>query len=130
TAFCPTARPECWAHPSTCALGADVEFVVLLRNPVQCHRFALCAAMRKLKLAALGVGLATIASVLALAGPASQLFSLHMSQHLLLIAVAAPLPVLGGIDIPVPPLAGWIIFVGLFPFWHWASAFQWAALHP
>ena len=86
--------------------------------------------MRKLKLAALGGGLATIAFVLALAEPASQLFSLHMSQHLLLIAVAAPLLVLGGLDIPMPPLASWAIFVGIFLFWHWPTAFQWAALHP
>lgn len=55
------------------------------------------------------------------------LFTVHMAQHLLLIAVAAPLLVLGGIEIRVPPIAGWALFVCTFLFWHWPAAFQWAA---
>jgi putative membrane protein len=48
----------------------------------------------------------------------------------LLIALAAPLLVLGGLEIRVPPLTGWGLFVSLFLFWHWPAAFQWAARHP
>jgi cytochrome c oxidase assembly factor CtaG len=59
-----------------------------------------------------------------------QLFAAHMGQHLLLIALAAPLLVLGGLRIPVAPVAGWTLFVAVFLFWHWPAAFQWAALHP
>lgn len=60
----------------------------------------------------------------------AMLFSAHMAQHLLLIAIAAPLLVLGGIEIRLPPLAGWTLFVAVFLFWHWPPAFQWAARHP
>lgn len=58
------------------------------------------------------------------------LFSAHMAQHLLLIAVAAPLLVLGGVTLRLPPLAGWTAFVCVFLFWHWPAAFQWAAQSP
>lgn len=58
------------------------------------------------------------------------LFAAHMAQHLLLIAVAGPLLVLGGITIRTPPVAGWSLFVAVFLFWHWPAAFQWAARHP
>jgi putative membrane protein len=61
---------------------------------------------------------------------AAQLFSIHMAQHLLLIAVAAPLLVLGGVEIRLPPLAGWALFVCIFLVWHWPAAFQWAAANP
>jgi putative membrane protein len=62
-----------------------------------------------------------------LAGPGAMLFSAHMTQHLLLIALAAPLLVLGGVEWRLPPIAAWILFVGVFLFWHWPAAFQWAA---
>jgi cytochrome c oxidase assembly factor CtaG len=53
-----------------------------------------------------------------------------MAQHLLLIAVAAPLLVAGGASLRIRPLWAWILFVGIFLFWHWPAAFQWAARHP
>jgi putative membrane protein len=55
------------------------------------------------------------------------LFSVHMAQHLLLITVAAPLLVLGGVQPRLPPLMGWALFVCIFLVWHWPAAFQWAA---
>jgi len=58
---------------------------------------------------------------------AAQLFAFHMAQHLLLIALAAPLAVLGGIGLRIRPVFAWPLFVGLFLFWHWPAAFQWAA---
>ena len=58
------------------------------------------------------------------------LFSAHMTQHLLLIAIAAPSLVLGGITLRISPVAGWIGFVCVFLFWHWPAAFQWAAVDP
>ncbi len=61
---------------------------------------------------------------------ADQLFAAHMMQHLLLIAVAAPLSVLAGAKFRLSPIAGWTIFVGVFLFWHWPAAFQWAAKYP
>jgi putative membrane protein len=57
------------------------------------------------------------------------LFCIHMTQHLLLIAIAAPLLAVGGIAVPVPPLAGWGVFIVIFLFWHWPVAFGWAATH-
>jgi putative membrane protein len=85
--------------------------------------------MPGLKLASLAGACAVIAAVIAppLSTMAGQLFSAHMAQHLLLIALAAPLLVLGGVDIRLPPLAGWGLFVVTFLFWHWPAAFQWAA---
>jgi putative membrane protein len=64
-----------------------------------------------------------------LSRPGDLLFSIHMTQHLLLIAVAAPLLVVGGVEIRIPPLTGWGLFVAVFLFWHWPAAFDWAALH-
>jgi cytochrome c oxidase assembly factor CtaG len=80
--------------------------------------------------------LLTIALVLLppLASAAETLFSAHMMQHLLLIVVVAPLLVLSGSAdekrIPLPlsrPATAWCLFVGVFLFWHWPAAFQWAA---
>ncbi|HEX4027291.1 MAG TPA: cytochrome c oxidase assembly protein [Rhizomicrobium sp.] len=77
------------------------------------------AAFGGAALAMLGVGL--------LWNMADILFSAHMAQHLLLIALAAPLLALGGAEVKMPPLAGWGLFVAVFVFWHWPAAFQWAA---
>jgi len=77
-----------------------------------------------------------VAAALVLVGVAwlsrlgGMLFAAHMTQHLLLIAVAAPLLVLGGVQIRMPPLAGWALFIAVFLFWHWPAAFQWAARRP
>jgi putative membrane protein len=49
-----------------------------------------------------------------------------MMQHLLLIAVAAPLLAYSR-PLIVNPTAAWLGFVGTFLFWHWPAAFQWAA---
>lgn len=79
------------------------------------------------RLAALfGAGSALLAVGL-LARMGEVLFAAHMAQHLLLIALAAPLLVLGGVEIRLPPLAGWALFVVVFLFWHWPAAFQWAS---
>lgn len=80
-----------------------------------------------LKLMALGGAMLSLLGVGLLWPMADVLFSAHMAQHLLLIAVAAPLLVLGGVQIRLPPLAGWGLFVAIFVFWHWPAAFQWAA---
>ena len=85
--------------------------------------------MRRLRLVALAVAEAALACAGALSLPADMLFSVHMAQHLLLIAVAAPLLVLGGVRVPVNAITGWALFVTLFLFWHWPAAFSWAALH-
>ena len=61
---------------------------------------------------------------------ADMLFAAHMTQHLLLIGLAAPLLVLGGLEVRMPPLAGWGLFITVFLFWHWPAAFQWAARKP
>ena len=79
--------------------------------------------------ARLGAGLALLCVAL-LYGWSDQLFAAHMGQHLLLIAIAAPLLVLGGLRAHLPPILGWSLFVAVFLFWHWPAAFQWAALHP
>lgn len=77
------------------------------------------------------IGAALVLCGVALLAPvADMLFAAHMTQHLLLIAIAAPLLVLGGAEIRLPPLAGWGLFVAVFLFWHWPAAFQWAARHP
>lgn len=84
--------------------------------------------MRQLSaLIAAGVVLACVGLLSRLGG---MLFAAHMTQHLLLIAIAAPLLVLGGVEIRLPPQAGWALFVSVFLFWHWPAAFQWAARHP
>jgi putative membrane protein len=82
------------------------------------------------RLAALtGAGLVLVGVAL-MSRWSDQLFAAHMGQHLLLIALAAPLLVLGGVRLPLPPVAGWSLFVAVFLFWHWPAAFQWAARHP
>lgn len=60
-----------------------------------------------------------------------------MLQHLLLIAIAAPLLAASGVldgavrmgvvRLLARPAAAWMLFVGVFLFWHWPGAFQWAA---
>jgi cytochrome c oxidase assembly factor CtaG len=79
------------------------------------------------RLAALIGAAGVLLAVGLLARMGEVLFAAHMAQHLLLIALAAPLLVLGGVEIRLPPLAGWVLFVAVFLFWHWPAAFQWAA---
>ena len=86
--------------------------------------------MPGLKRGALLAAMAALAVTGALSLPGDLLFSVHMTQHLLLIAVAAPLLAAGGLRIPVAPLQGWALFVAVFLFWHWPVAFGWAATHP
>ncbi|HEY4075479.1 MAG TPA: cytochrome c oxidase assembly protein [Rhizomicrobium sp.] len=85
--------------------------------------------MRRLRRGALLAAIAAMAVTGALSLLGDMLFSVHMTQHLLLIAIAAPLLVVGGIEISLPPLAGWGLFVAVFLFWHWPAAFGWAAVH-
>jgi cytochrome c oxidase assembly factor CtaG len=80
-------------------------------------------------LALVGAALAVVA-VLGLWRVSAVLFAAHMTQHLLLIALAAPLLVAGGVEARCRPVTAWCLFVGVFLFWHWPAAFQWAALHP
>jgi len=77
-------------------------------------------------------GLLLLAATLAppLARVAQILFAAHMTQHLFLIVGAAPLLVAGGVRLPIRPVWAWLLFVSVFLFWHWPTAFQWAALHP
>jgi putative membrane protein len=82
-----------------------------------------------LRLAALIGAAAVVAIVGWLNGAAKILFAFHMTQHLLLIALAAPLAVLGGLTWRMRPVLGWTLFVSLFLFWHVPAAFQWAASH-
>lgn len=79
--------------------------------------------------AALAGAALTVAAVLWLGPLAAQLFAFHMAQHLLLIALAAPLAVLGGAQWRMRPVFAWLLFVGLFLFWHIPAAFQQVALH-
>lgn len=79
-------------------------------------------------LAGLGVCAATVLPPLSTM--AESLFAAHMLRHLLLIALAAPLLAWGGIAPRARPAAVWIGFVAIFLFWHWPTAFRWAALHP
>lgn len=67
---------------------------------------------------------------------AEQLFSVHMAQHLFLIVIAAPLLVVSRVFDPgrtailkaaTGPVTSWTLFVSVFLFWHWPTAFQWAA---
>ncbi|HVZ28652.1 MAG TPA: cytochrome c oxidase assembly protein [Rhizomicrobium sp.] len=60
---------------------------------------------------------------------AQELFAFHMAQHLLLIALAAPLAVLGGLTIRLKAIWAWSFFVGVFLFWHLPATFQWTARH-
>lgn len=83
-----------------------------------------------LKLGALVGSLLALLAV-AMLWPAAQiLFAAHMAQHLLLIAIIAPLLVLGGVKASPPPVLAWALFVSIFLFWHWPAAFRWAAQHP
>ena len=86
--------------------------------------------MPRLKLAALAGAILAAVGVELLQPMADQLFAAHMMQHLLLIAVAAPLSVLAGVKFRTSPIGGWTLFVGVFLFWHWPAAFQWAAKRP
>jgi putative membrane protein len=83
---------------------------------------------------ALAGAIAALTAIGFIANDAEQLFSLHMVQHLLLIAVAAPLlavsGVFGGLHRFAQPVTAWLAFVGIFLFWHWPAAFQWAAGNP
>lgn len=77
--------------------------------------------------AALAGAAVTLIAVAGLSPIADRLFAFHMTQHLLLIAIAAPLIVLGGVERQVRPALAWSLFVGLFLLWHWPALFQWAA---
>lgn len=92
----------------------------------------------KHKLAALcGLGVALAALAPPMRRGSEQLFSLHMTQHLLLIAAAAPLLAVSGLIAPwrntavirqwLDPIVAWTGFVGVFLFWHWPAAFHWSA---
>ena len=92
--------------------------------------------MRKIFFAA-GVTAVLIAILPPLSGISAQLFAAHMLQHLLLIVVAAPLLVASGVfdglqrfalvQKATRPVIAWLAFVSVFLFWHWPTAFQWAA---
>jgi cytochrome c oxidase assembly factor CtaG len=82
------------------------------------------------RLAALAGAAILLLGVVLLAWWSDQLFAAHMGQHLLLIVGAAPLLVLGGARLRLPPVLGWSLFVAVFLFWHWPAAFQWAARAP
>jgi len=76
--------------------------------------------------------LGSVAMMIAVLPPlalvAQELFAAHMTQHLLLIAVAAPLLAASrNRPISLLPVWAWIAFVATFLFWHWPVAFQWAA---
>lgn len=60
---------------------------------------------------------------------AAELFSVHMARHLVVIAVTAPLLVLGGVELRPGPVWAWCLFVSLFLFWHWPTAFRFSAIH-
>jgi cytochrome c oxidase assembly factor CtaG len=72
-----------------------------------------------------------------LSGLAERLISFHMMQHLVLIAVAAPLlahasgcgPMarLAVLRPLTQPVTAWTLFVGVFLFWHGSAAMRWAA---
>jgi putative membrane protein len=85
--------------------------------------------MPRLKRASLAGVVLAILGVALLQPMADQLFAAHMMQHLLLIAIAAPLLALAGARIPLPAWASWALFVAVFLFWHWPAAFQWAATY-
>jgi cytochrome c oxidase assembly factor CtaG len=86
-----------------------------------------------------GIAVVLIAVLPPLSAISAQLFAAHMLQHLLLIVVAAPLLVASGVFDRLQrfgfvrkltqPVTAWVAFVGIFLFWHWPTAFQWAALH-
>lgn len=92
--------------------------------------------MRKLAFAggSIAIGLVLLPP---LSAAAEQLFAFHMVQHLLLIAIAAPLLAVShvfdglqryaAVRMLTQPVTAWLLFVGIFLFWHWPAAFQWAA---
>ncbi len=82
------------------------------------------------KLSALGGAFLALLGVRLLQPAAELLFAAHMGQHLLLMGIAAPLLVLAGLEIRIPPLAGWGLFIAIFLFWHWPTFFRWAAREP
>jgi cytochrome c oxidase assembly factor CtaG len=84
--------------------------------------------LSKRVLVVLGVVAMMIAVLPPLSAVAGELFAAHMMQHLMLIAVAAPLLAASRIHpISLPPVWAWLTFVATFLFWHWPMAFQWAA---
>lgn len=83
-----------------------------------------------LKLSALGGAVLALLAVRLLQPMAQLLFAAHMTQHLLLIAIVAPLLVLAGLETRTTPMVGWGLFVGTFLFWHWPVFFRWAARQP
>jgi putative membrane protein len=87
--------------------------------------------MRELNRLALGAALLLVLAVLLppLSGLAAQLFSVHMARHLLLVAIVAPLLVMGGAQWAMRPAWVWCLFVGVFLFWHWPAAFRFSASH-
>jgi len=89
------------------------------------------------QLAAAG-GAAVSASVVLppLSSFAERLFSFHMTQHLLLIGLAAPLLAYASSGGSRPrlwvrsltrPVPAWTLFVCVFLFWHWPAPMRWAA---
>jgi cytochrome c oxidase assembly factor CtaG len=94
-------------------------------------------AMTRRAFLAAGIAAVFVAILPPLSGIAAQLFAAHMLQHLLLIVVAAPLLVVSGlfdglqrfalVQRLIRPATAWVTFVGIFLFWHWPTAFQWAA---
>ena len=78
--------------------------------------------------AVLGSAAVMVAVLPPLSPIAAELFAAHMTQHLLLIAVAAPLLAASRNNaISLPPVWAWLGFVAMFLFWHWPAAFRWAA---
>lgn len=71
-----------------------------------------------------------------LTGAEQRLFFVDMTQHLLLMAIAAPLIALSGALEPLResriasavtrPLNAWLLFFAAFVFWHWPPARDWA----
>jgi putative membrane protein len=76
-----------------------------------------------------GAALIILGAIWPLGPLAEQLFAFHMAQHLLLIALAAPLLVLGGVEWQMRPVFAWTLFVGLFLFWHIPATYQAMARH-
>lgn len=83
-----------------------------------------------LKLSALSGAVLGLIAVRLLQPMTQLLFAAHMTQHLLLIAIVAPLLVLAGLETRTTPMAGWGLFVSVFLFWHWPVFFRWAARQP
>lgn len=85
-------------------------------------------ALGKRVCVALGAAAVLGAVLPPLSAVATQLFAAHMMQHLMLIAIAAPLLAASRSKaISLPPVWAWLLFVATFLFWHWTVAFRWAA---